>query len=395
MADTYEFDNGMGRYNAAETVLTNNRANSIFEALLYHSPFQGPWCLMSIKNKEFIVCEVLIMDIKNSIPMIFLEEQKKNCPKFFDSLEKNMKDSNPWRKEGCYLPITTAIRAVMRTRGETDIRRVLPQESSLGLVLATLSSWRKAKSIYTLDYDLFWELMEQSKDKFKVSSDMIHLPTWCIYIDLRNCVDIEGVFVSFDWTPMDKYLVVTMVTTDGKAIVMQNPMYLRLPKTPEDLDTIIEEAYPETVFKKQFGEYSGLAYKDVLTNKKQLMRCIINFLLYISAVNADVVFKNKDTYKERAKITDKPSEVKVFAVGENDGVRLKEFHKTRVVYKKNEATIGHHASPAMHIRRAHWHTYLYGKGKTIRRLKWQAPIIVKNNGEEINVVTLTVVKKDD
>lgn len=55
------------------------------------------------------------MDIKNSIPMIFLEEQKKNCPKFFDSLEKNMKDSNPWRKEGCYLPITTAIRAVMRT----------------------------------------------------------------------------------------------------------------------------------------------------------------------------------------------------------------------------------------------------------------------------------------
>lgn len=337
-----------------------------------------------------------MMDIKNSIPMVFLEDQKKNCPKFFDSLEKNMRDDNPWRKEGCYIPITIAIRAVMRSRGETDVRRAMPQEASLGVILALLSSWRKAKSIYTLDYDLFWELMEQSKDKFKITSDMIHLPAWCIYIDLSNCVDIEGVFVSFDWTPTDKYLVIMMVTNDGKTTMMQSPIYLRLPKTPESLDTVVEEAFSENEFKKQFGEHSNLTYKEVLENKQQLMRCIINFLLYISAVNADVVFKNKNIYKERAKITDKPSEVKVFSVGENDGVRLKEFHKKRVVYVSDgEAPTGHHASPAMHIRRAHWHTYLYGKGKTLRRLKWQAPIIVKNNGEEINVVTLTIVKKEN
>lgn len=335
------------------------------------------------------------MDIKKSVPMMFLEEQKKNCPNFFDSLERNMRSDNPWRKDGCYIPVTTAVRAVLRTRGESNIRNAMPQETSLGLALATVSAWRKAKSIYTLDNDLFWELMEQSKDKFHITSDMIHLPAWCIYVDLANCADIEGVFVSYDWTPTSKYLVVTMVTAEGKELMMQPPMYLRLPKTSEDLDTIVAEAFPETAFKKQFGENFDATYKDVLVNKQQLMRCIINFLLYISAVNADVVFKNKDMYKERAKITDKPSEVKVFAVGENDGVRLREFHTHKVVYiSEGDAPKGHHASPAMHIRRAHWHTYLYGKGKTIRKLKWQAPIIVKNNGEEINVVTLTVMKKE-
>ena len=49
----------------------------------------------------------------------------------------------------------------------------------------------------------------------------------------------------------------------------------------------------------------------------------------------------------------------------------------------------------MHIRRAHWHTYLFGKGKMQRRLQWQGPIIVKSNGEEIDVVTVTKVKKED
>lgn len=335
-----------------------------------------------------------MMDIKNSVPMIFLEDHKKKCPQFFESLEKNMRNDNPWRKDGCYIPISKTLNAILRTRGETDVRKAMPQETGMAVTLSILASWRKTKSIYTVDNDLFWELMEQSRDKFKITTDMIHLPAWCIYIDLENCTDIEGVFVSFDWTPKDKYLVVMMVTDNGKTTMMQSPMYLRLPKTAEDLDTVVEEAYPETVFKKQFKGHTDVSYKEVLENKKQLMRCIINFLLYISAVNADVVLKNKDTYKKRDKITDRPSEVAVFSVGENDGVRLREFHKTRVVYA-DKAPEGHHASPAMHIRRAHWHTYLYGKGKTLRRLKWQAPIIVKSNGEEINVVTLTVVKKED
>ena len=336
-----------------------------------------------------------MMDIKNSVPMRFLAEQKKNCPKFFDSLEDNMRDDSPWRKEGCYLPITIAIRAIMRTRGKTDVRKAMPREASLGVLLATIASWRKTKSIYTLDNDLFWELMEQSKDKFKITSDMIRLPSWCIYLDLSSSADIEGAFISFDWTPLDKFLVVTMVTGDGKSTTMQNPMYLRLPKTPENLDTVVKKSYPETVFNRQLKDYSDVTYKEALANKTALMRVIINFLLYISAVNADVVFKNKDVHKKEDKMTDRPNEVAVFAVGENDGVRLKEFHKKRVVYVSTESTTEHHASPAMHIRRAHWHTYLYGKGKTIRRLKWQPPIIVKNNGEEINVVTLTVVKKED
>ena len=44
----------------------------------------------------------------------------------------------------------------------------------------------------------------------------------------------------------------------------------------------------------------------------------------------------------------------------------------------------------MHVRRAHWHTFLYGEKKGKRRLKWLSPIIV--NADEIKTVTINKVK---
>jgi hypothetical protein len=45
----------------------------------------------------------------------------------------------------------------------------------------------------------------------------------------------------------------------------------------------------------------------------------------------------------------------------------------------------------MHIRRAHWHTFLYGEKKSKRRLKWLPPIIVNDTGKDF--ITVTNVKK--
>ena len=51
----------------------------------------------------------------------------------------------------------------------------------------------------------------------------------------------------------------------------------------------------------------------------------------------------------------------------------------------------YHKAPSMHIRRAHWHTFLYGEKKSKRRLKWLPPIIVNDTGKDF--ITVTNVKK--
>jgi len=38
--------------------------------------------------------------------------------------------------------------------------------------------------------------------------------------------------------------------------------------------------------------------------------------------------------------------------------------------------------PRAHIRRAHWHTYLVGAGRSERRLKWLPPIPVNVDDPE-------------
>lgn len=55
---------------------------------------------------------------------------------------------------------------------------------------------------------------------------------------------------------------------------------------------------------------------------------------------------------------------------------------------------GHHSSPVMHVRRAHYHTFLCGKGRKWKRLKWLPPVIVNRNQEPVDIVTITKVKKE-
>ena len=47
-----------------------------------------------------------------------------------------------------------------------------------------------------------------------------------------------------------------------------------------------------------------------------------------------------------------------------------------------------HARPRAHGRRAHWHTYLTGSGRSERRLKWLSPIPV--NVDDVDNLPATV-----
>lgn len=333
-----------------------------------------------------------MLDLNNSIPVRLAEAKKEEFSAFFREMElKNGDGNNEWMKAECYCPITFALREILAKRLEMDVRKATQNEYIHASFLATIVSWNKAKVIYEFDPDVSIELMRQSRDDVKVTSDLIKLPNWCVYLKMPGS-NINGIFVSFEWYPQGKYLCIIPAKDDTKNLVLAAPIFLPLPEEPQTVDQIIESMYWRSVgrLRKQ-----GMTMKEIgvmVIDKKIMIKYVLNALFYLTAVNSDVVLKKGKTDKEDTEKKD-TADVTHYMVGEKTGARLKMFHKAHVAYMES-AKKGHHESPIMHIRRAHWHTYLTGKGRTKKVLKWQLPIVVNKHGKEIDVVSLIQVKNE-
>lgn len=68
-----------------------------------------------------------------------------------------------------------------------------------------------------------------------------------------------------------------------------------------------------------------------------------------------------------------PDKPRVMPLGHDFGVQIR---KHRLAASAEKGTV--HGTVKPHIRRAHWHTYLSGKGREVRTLKWQLPIFVRS-----------------
>lgn len=329
------------------------------------------------------------IDIKNSAPMRALAAAKVKYPDFFKAADRIYKDPDAkWDKSICYCPIGLGVTYAgdladldapsLSERGEI---------SRTGATLAVLASWRKAKSIYTLDADLEAELFKTSAKDMTVIPGMLTIPEWCIYVETKLLQGCSGLFVMFDHDIQrgHKELYISAVTEEGTFLTS---FYLILPDKPQKLTEILkgEEA---VVCAKDVSKTPELTpyVSSYFKASRQAIRFTINLLLYLSAVNAEVKQVNKLSFPRQGRIKDTPREVAVYSVGEATGYRIRRIN--RYVREHSEPLGGHHRSPVMHVRRAHWHTFAYGPGKSLRRVKWLPPIIVNGDGEEMNIPTIT------
>lgn len=332
------------------------------------------------------------MDIKNSIPMRLLTAEKIKHPAFFKRVDEYMKEKKAvWNDTYCFCPVWVGMSYIMYEEGITESSMMVAREGSK---LAVLSSWRQCKSIYDIDAGLVEEFMEQSGGDLNITSDMLTLPAWCIYLKIPLIHEFSGAFVMFDDDEArgNKELYVAPVTDDCQFLTS---IYLKIPKEQQMLSDIIKEQFEENfdkVTKEKYG-FTEDEVKRYYEASKKTLKLIINILMYLSAVNAEVVFKNAKSHKNTKKIKDVPREVKVMSVGEKTGYRIRTLKNAVVRYNESQPSGGHHRSPVMHVRRAHYHTFLYGKGRKEKRLKWLPPIVVNGNQEPVDIVTITKVKK--
>lgn len=329
------------------------------------------------------------IDIKNSAPMRALAAAKVKYPDFFKAADRIYKDPDAkWDKAICYCPIGLGVTyAVDLADLSSPTLAERGEISRTGATLAVLASWRKAKSIYTLDEDLAAELFKTSLKDMTVAPGMLTIPEWCIYVKTKLLQGCAGLFIMFDHDIMKshKELYISAVTEEGTFLTS---FYLILPDRPQKLTEILkgEEA---VVRAKDVSKTPELApyVSSYFKASRQAIRFTINLLLYLSAVNAEVKQVNKLSFPRQGRVKDTPREVAVYSVGEATGYRIRRIN--RYVREHGEPLGGHHRSPVMHVRRAHWHTFAYGPGKSLRRVKWLPPIIVNGDGEEMDIPTIT------
>ncbi len=329
------------------------------------------------------------------IPMDLLDAFNRKYPKAFKMIDEIFSDKNTkWHKEYCYCPVGLAL-AYMQEYRATVPGDVLGVAADAGR-MAVLSSWRHAKSVYRISDGLTAEFIKSINDDIQVTSDLLTIPEYCIYIDTqKGFADIDGLFVMFDDDHARGHKELYIIPVQGGEMV--TAMYLVIPEEPELLSMILGKSWIEAHedLERYRKIHTGISMEDeenYFKVSRKIIRYVINVLMYLSAVNAEVKFVNSKSLRTHGKAKDTIKGVKRYSVGEKLGVRLKKFRNHVVRYETDrEESGGTHKSPIMHIRRAHYHTYLVGKGRKDRRVKWLPPIVVNAEGEEIDYISINEV----
>lgn len=333
-----------------------------------------------------------MIDVKNSVPMKMLKKYNYLYPpawKFAEDVATDKEYKDMWTHEYVFIPIEAGLELALDRKLHKDQMENIAD----AVAITCLAAWRKTKLIYDFDATLTEELYKQAKSDIELDTSMLTLPAYSIYIRPNDGAGYDGFFVFFDFDRGHFEFRILVVNKKGNVIL---PIYLILPESgSEPIDKIIDRMV------KQFDEIdlpaggnkdldiNGKTLEEFYRNSKHSISKWINLVLYISAVNADIKHEKRHFFRRTRKIKDIPSEVELFNVGETAGAKIREFRKS-VQYDHVEPQGGRHKSPVMHVRRAHWHTFLYGEKKGKRRLKWLPPVVV--NADEMKFVTINKVK---
>ena len=326
-----------------------------------------------------------MIDVKHSSPMKLLKEYKYLYPeamKFIDGIAMAPEFKDMWPHEYVYAPIGAGVTYAANFKQGLQAARD-------GMILTCLSAWRRAKVIYDFDSALTATLYAQAKNNIQLDTSMLTLPAYSIYIRPNDGRSYDGIFVFLDYDNDKFELRFLVVDKKGRP---QEQFYLIFPANETaSLDEIIEEQakifdtidIPRAKLKNPLTNGEGL--KNVYSSNKLIFTEWMNLILYLSAVNADIKREKTHNFYRTMTIQDIPPEVEILNVGESVGINIKTMRQP-VRYEESEPKGGHHKPPIMHIRRAHWHTFLYGERKSKKRLKWLPPIIVNDSGSEITTV---------
>ena len=337
--------------------------------------------------------------MKSKFAETFPDKLEKLMAQKYPDLEKHVttlldaKETFSDWPDWCYLPMSATNEILTLGIDNAFTRQYIANHLSDIYMISAMIPWQTSKIVYRFDDALADALMEHTEPCENIPVDMIlHLPYPCVFIEQPPGVPgCEGVFVfleSDNRYPNVVELRMHYAFSDGniaatyfqwgvnetisQQMVEDNLEVInRIKRVPEL--TVPTETY-DTIL-KQRGKH-------------------LNMLLYLMTQDADIVRKSPEP-RIRGERRQTAAYSDVLYTGGYVGSAIRkaktESERELKVYdseSKQETTY----SVRPHIRKAHWHLYWTGPGKSIPKTKWILPIFVKGGNADVPTVIRPVKK---
>lgn len=293
-------------------------------------------------------------------------------------------------REQCDIPITD-----MCTFDETlpsiyqPLSRTLPHsEAAEAAVRYYLSGkWRLTKVVYTAD-PLFLDILSKSESTALYTAILRRLPFRTFYLHCPRARSL-GLLVHVEpYENGDCLFAVGVIYKEQEALSCS-----LISLTFQDGETI-QQAMDHLVLQIQAG---GDPFHSVMTapetNRRRMQALYAQsvtealfFSYYLASQNADIrpVRSSKEHRCLRSNGT--PLRIREWEIGFRTGCTITQMYRSRSAGQP-PAEPGPAGIKRPHIRRAHWHHYWTGKGRSILVVKWIFPTIV--HGDPDNLIPIS------
>jgi hypothetical protein len=293
---------------------------------------------------------------------------------------------------------------VSKMSSEKEFSTELNKLAQEAKVASTVLDWSITKQIYKFDIDLL-EMLEGSDNIVLPKDTLSHLPTKCFYVKFGDDDDgvedmngekIAGIFIDVNRVNNAWYIAMQCVVYDKNDNAVLPPFldfyfmddeisidnnFTNVRKLMKD----VEETYPEIGFKFIDHDTSCVEAQESFANWVMLALQILVFMSTTTfeeniEKSSDLVIVDKTHYaKTNKKVSEK---VRTTDVGFRIGSAFREYKKSM-----ESASSGTGSSKCPHYRRAHYHSFWYGKkdGERVKRVKWISGIFVNaKSGDDID-----------
>lgn len=250
------------------------------------------------------------------------------------------------------------------------------------------ADWNRTKQSYKITKELAGDLF--SMDDLTFPAGSINLPYRTIYLDLSDC-DLritreESKTLVIDMILSGIYLTFGTIMVDGLPAIMCG--FVTLLTDPRDgsisfggISFDVTDAVEGNMNLNQFIEESTIGFEEI----RDSFRKALLFAAYISSEKPDVEENEEQKKYYRPSTKSKNTSIRKWDVG----IRYqREILRRNAINALDDVNSSDHAKGHSgyklrpHIRKAHWHTYRCGKGRTERKILWVPPVEINCDEKE-------------
>jgi len=300
--------------------------------------------------------------------------------KQYEKFRADREELGGW-PDWCYCPMAAAY-AIVSNVGMID-------PSLLGDVarLAAIAAWRTSQVIYRFDPALSAALVDTPLDKLPTEA-LYRLPLWGVYIESPNIAwDVEtihGLFAHLEHDAQTGRNELRLLYDTEESLIAQ-PLHIDHETITAAVDASLNESRRQMINKGK-TLLSSMMPDSLNADLVKVCRPAISLLLYLCSESADVDKAVSNTQPQKTKRGWKifpPNAPQVVNVGSRIGKALRD------AYQDEQTGTRHHQDgrqpPRPHIRRAHYHTFRAGKGRTEVRIKWLPPMPINIDQGDMSI----------